>query len=80
MIGNVILAADSTGWPWSQTKYLTQSNWTTFVRSRDSSSNKTSEPVWLIFYYLHYCGFCKRVESGWEAVARYAQSIAIGLG
>jgi len=60
-------------WPWTETKYLTRSNWSSFlIPNNNSSDNQHS--IWFIFYYLNYCGYCKKAEPGWEAVARYAMS------
>jgi len=58
-------------WPWTKTNYLTRSNWSSLLIP-NSSENQHS--VWFIFHYLNYCGYCKRAEPGWEAVARYAIS------
>jgi hypothetical protein len=58
-------------WTWHKTKYLTRSNWTSSLKANDPSS-KVHHPVWFIFNYLSYCGFCKKAEPGWEAAAQYA--------
>ena len=61
---------DNGVWPWTKTKYLTRSNWSSLLLP-----NSDHQPsVWFIFHYLNYCGYCKRAEPGWEAVARYALS------
>ena len=59
-------------WSWIKTKYLTRSNWTSSLNSNTYSS-ETQPPVWFIFHYLSYCGFCKKAKPGWEASARYAE-------
>lgn len=61
---------DNGKWPWMHTKYLTKSNWTTALKANQESS-KVHHSVWFIFHYLHYCGFCKKAEPGWEAIAEY---------
>lgn len=59
--------------PWTKTKYLTRSNWSSLLTPNDNSSDH-QHSVWFIFHYLNYCGFCKKDEPGWEAVAQYATS------
>jgi hypothetical protein len=56
-------------WPWTKTKYLTRSNWSSLL-----SPNENQHSVWFLFHYLNYCGYCKKAEPGWEAIARYAIS------
>ncbi|CAF4768826.1 unnamed protein product [Rotaria sp. Silwood1] len=58
-------------WSWNNTKCLTRSNWTSSLKANNNSS-KLHHPVWFIFYYLSYCGFCTRVKPGWESAAQYA--------
>jgi hypothetical protein len=58
-------------WSWIKTKYLTRSNWTSSLKPNTNSS-KLHHPVWFIFEYLAYCGFCKAAQPGWEAAAQYA--------
>ena len=58
-------------WPWIKTKYLTRSNWTSTLKANTNSS-KLHNPVWFIFQYLTYCGYCKAAKPGWEAAAQYA--------
>lgn len=58
-------------WPWTKTKYLTRSNWTSSLKPNTNSS-KLHNPVWFVFHYLTYCGFCKAAKPGWEAAAKYA--------
>jgi hypothetical protein len=60
---------DDGQWPWTKTKYLTRSNWTSELVSTDDHHS-----VWFIFHYLNYCGYCQKAEPGWEAVAQYAIS------
>jgi hypothetical protein len=57
--------------PWIKTKYLTRTNWTSSLKPNNSSS-KLHNPVWFIFNYLTYCGYCKQAKPGWEAAAQYA--------
>jgi hypothetical protein len=58
-------------WPWTKTKYLTRSNWSSLLIP-NSFENENS--VWFIFHYVNHCGYCKRAEPSWEAVAQYAIS------
>lgn len=62
---------DDGHWPWTHTKYLTRSNWTTLLKANEKSS-KIHHSVWFIFYYLNYCGHCKQQMPGWETAAEYA--------
>lgn len=62
---------DEGDWPWIKTKYLTRSNWTSTLKA-NSKTSKLHHPVWFIFQYLTYCGFCKAAKPGWEAAAQYA--------
>jgi len=64
---------DDGEWSWIKTKYLTRSNWTSSLKPNTNSS-KLHHPVWFIFNYLAYCGFCKVAKPGWEAAAQYAAS------
>lgn len=57
--------------PWIKTKYLTRANWTSSLKPNTNSS-KLHNPVWFVFKYLTYCGFCKAAKPGWEAAAQYA--------
>lgn len=63
--------SDDTALLWNKTKYLTRSNWTTSLKPNTAGS-KLHNPVWFIFHYLKYCGFCKTAKPGWEAAAQYA--------
>ncbi|CAF1153829.1 unnamed protein product [Adineta steineri] len=65
-----IVEEDSVG-PWHATKYLTRSNWTSSLKANNQST-KLHHPVWFVFHYLTYCGFCKQAKPGWEAAAQYA--------
>jgi hypothetical protein len=60
-------------WPWTKTKYLTRSNWSSLLIPHNNSSDE-QHSIWFIFHYLNYCGYCKKAEPGWEAIARYAIS------
>ncbi|CAF1263111.1 unnamed protein product [Adineta ricciae] len=68
---NIKATVDDGHWPWHKTKYLTRANWTSALKA-DTSTSKVRQPVWIVFYYLTYCGFCKLAEPGWEAAAQYA--------
>ncbi|CAF1192510.1 unnamed protein product [Adineta steineri] len=61
---------DDNTWPWKKTNYLSRSNWSSLLNPNNNNNNQ--HPVWFIFYYLNYCGYCKKAEPGWEAVAQYA--------
>jgi hypothetical protein len=56
---------------WIKTKYLTRSNWTSSLKPNNNTS-KLHHPVWFLFTYLTYCGYCKAAKPGWEAAAQYA--------
>lgn len=62
---------DEDDWPWIKTKYLTRANWTSTLKA-NSPASKLHHPVWFIFQYLTYCGYCKAAKPGWEAAAQYA--------
>jgi len=59
---------------WNKTKYLTRSNWTSSLKP-NAAGSKVHHPVWFIFNYLTYCGYCKSVMPGWEAIAQYTTGI-----
>ena len=63
-----IVEEEDDEWPWIKTKYLTRANWTSTLKPNVPSS-KLHHPVWFIFHYLTYCGFCKAAKPGWEAAA-----------
>ncbi|CAF0878512.1 unnamed protein product [Rotaria sordida] len=58
-------------WSWINAKYLTRSNWTSSLKANNNAS-KIHHPVWFIYHYLSYCGFCKRYKPQWESIAQYA--------
>ena len=64
---------DNEKYSWVKAKYLTRSNWTSTLKANTNSS-KIHHPVWFIFHYLNYCGYCKQAKPGWESVAQYATS------
>lgn len=64
----LFLLASTADWPWTKTRYLARSNWSSLVVPHGDEQHS----VWFIFHYLNYCGHCKRAEPGWEAIAQYA--------
>lgn len=64
-------AEHSGKWTWVNTKHLTRANWTSSLKA-NANSPKINHSVWFIYYYLNYCGFCKKFKSHWEAVGQYA--------
>ncbi|UJR33827.1 hypothetical protein I4U23_021251 [Adineta vaga] len=56
---------------WHKTKYISRANWTSTLKANTNTS-KIHQPVWFVFHYLTYCGFCKQAKPGWEAAAQYA--------
>ena len=60
-------------WIWNKTNYLTRTNWTSSILSDQFISNQ-SRPVWFIFYYLSYCGYCQRTGPSWEEISKYITS------